>query len=223
MQTCHRQLLCAGLLLLAHAGKPAAAMAMGMATAAVTAEECGSYIKHDPGGDYLNADDRSGLSVVEHYHFTPEVERLQRGASGSLGGDIGYTLEHFPNHHRALAAMTRLALRDKNRKPPGARYSIDCFFERALRFRPDDARVHALYGAYLLALGKPDAALTLLQRSAQLAPNDATAQYNLGLLYLKRQDYPQALQQAHKAYGMGFPLPGLRQQLQSAGQWRDPD
>ncbi|MQA18344.1 tetratricopeptide repeat protein [Rugamonas rivuli] len=186
-------------------------------------EDCGSYVRHDPGGDYTNATDREGLSVVENYHFTPEVERLVRGATGPLGADISYTLEHFPNHHRALAAMTKLALRDKNRKPVGARYSIDCFFDRAMRFRPDDARVRALYGAYLLGLGQTAAALDQLKEAARLEPENPTTHYNLGLLYLKRKDYELARASAHKAYSMGFPLPGLKNQLTAAGQWRESD
>ena len=201
-------LLCAALL----AASPAATAADA---------DCGAYVKHDPGGDYTNPTDREGLEVVEHYHFTPDVERLARGASSSLGADIGYVLDHFPNHHRALASMTRLALRDKNRKPYGARYTIDCYFDRALRFRPDDARVRSLFGSYLLALGQVDAALEQLQQAARLEPSNATAYYNLGLLYLKRKDYDQALANAHKAYGMGFPLAGLKNQLVAAGKWRE--
>ncbi|MYM89521.1 tetratricopeptide repeat protein [Rugamonas sp. FT82W] len=194
-----------------------------IARAPATGEDCGSYVRHDPGGDYTNPADREGLTVVEQYHFTPEVERLVRGASGSLGADIGYTLEHFPNHHRALAAMSKLALRDKNRKPYGAHYSIDCYFDRALRFRPDDARVHALFGGYLLGLGQSDAALEQLKEAVRLEPGNATTHYNLGLLYFKRKDYEQARASARTAYGLGFPLPGLRNQLSAAGQWRDGD
>ncbi|MRX06428.1 tetratricopeptide repeat protein [Pseudoduganella sp. FT25W] len=188
---------------------------------AAAADDCPDYIKHDPGGDYVNADDRKGLSVVENYHFTPNVERLVRGASGSLGADIGYTLEHFPNHHRALAAMSRLALRDRNRKPPGAHYTVECYFERALRYRPQDARVHSLYGSYLLAIGQTDAALEKLEESARLEPANATAHYNLGLLYVKKKDYDKARASAQKAYAMGFPLPGLKNKLAAAGEWRE--
>lgn len=185
------------------------------------ADDCPAYVKHDPGGDYTNPEDRQGLAVVENFHFTQNVERLVRGASGALGADISYTLEHFPNHHRALAAMSRLALRDKNRKPHGARYTIECFFDRALRYRPDDARVHALFGAYLLALGQTDAALEQLEHSARLEPENPTAHYNLGLLYVKKKDYDKARSSAQKAYGMGFPLPGLKNKLTAAGEWRD--
>lgn len=192
-----------------------------LCASAQAADDCPAYVKHDPGGDYTNADDRQGLAVVENFHFTPNVERLVRGATGAVGADISYTLEHFPNHHRALAAMSRLALRDRNRKPHGARYTIECFFDRALRYRPDDARVHALYGGYLLALGQTDSATEQLEHAARLEPDNPTAHYNLGLLYLKKKDYDNARASAQKAYGMGFPLPGLKNKLQAAGEWRD--
>jgi tetratricopeptide (TPR) repeat protein len=192
------------------------------AVAEAVAGTCGQLIHHDQGGDYTNADDRPGLAVVEQFHFTSDVERLVRGVSDTLGGDIGYTLEHFPNHHRALAAMARLGLRDKTSKPHGARYSVECYFDRALRQKPDDPKVHALFGGYLLALGQADAALEQLQSAAQLAPSDATAHYNLGLLYLRRKNYAQARASAQQAYTLGFPLPGLKNKLVAAGQWQDP-
>ena len=207
--------------------KPAALVLMsiafaGPATAAATSVglECPAYVPHKPGGDYTHADDREGLGVVEQFHFTPDVEGLIKGASGPLGGDIGYTLDHFPNHHRALGAMTRLALRDKNRKPNGANYTIDCYFERAVQFRPKDAKVRSLFGSYLLALGQADAALDQLEQAAALEPDNPTAHYTLGLIYLKKKDYDKAGASADKAYGMGFPLPGLKNKLVAAGQWR---
>jgi len=192
------------------------------AAAATTAagQDCQPYVPHKPGGDYTDAGDREGLGVVEQFHFTPEVEKLVKGESGPLGGDIGYTLDHFPNHHRALSAMTRLALRDKNRKPHGARYTIDCYFQRAVGFRPKDAKVRALFGSYLLALGQADTALEQLEHAALLEPDNPTSHYNLGLLYLKKKDYDRARASADKAYGMGFPLPGLKNKLVDAGQWR---
>ena len=189
--------------------------------AAAHADDCPDYIKHSPGGDYNNAEDRQGLAAVENYHFTPDVERLIRGVSGLVGADIGYTLEHFPNHSRALAAISRLALREKTSKPHGAHYTVECYFARALRFRPDDANVRSLYGGYLLALGQTDGALEQLQQAAQLEPDNPTSHYNLGLLYLKKKDFDSARASARKAYSLGFPLPGLRNKLTAAGEWRE--
>lgn len=184
--------------------------------------DCGALVHHDQGGDYTNADDRQGLSVVEQFHFTPKVEHLVGGLSDSVGGDIGYTLEHFPNHHRALAAMSRLALREKSNKPRGAKYTVECYFDRALRFKAADPKVHALFGGYLLALNQVQAALEQLQEAARLEPGDATNHYNLGLLYLKLKDYGQARASAQQAYQLGFPLPGLKNKLIAAGQWEEP-
>lgn len=201
----------------------AAAWLLSNAGAAVAAPlpACPDYVPGKPGGDYNDPTDRKGLTVVEQFHFTPPVESLIKGASGPLGGDIGYTLDHFPNHHRALAAMMKLALREKNRKPPGARHTIDCYFERATRFRPNDAKVRTLHGSYLLAIGRQDDALEQLEKAAALEPANPTAHYNLGLLYVQKQQYDKARASAHQAYSMGFPLPGLKNKLVAAGQWKE--
>ena len=34
--------------------------------------------------------------------------------------------------------------------------------------------------------------------------------------------YDKALASAHRAYGAGFPLPGLKNKLKRAGKWREP-
>lgn len=183
---------------------------------------CPPYVKHDPGGDYTSSDDRAGLPVVEQYHFNKGVENLVKGMTGSLGGDISYTLEHFPNHHRALSSMARLALRDKTIQPVGARYTVSCYFERAIGYAPHDATARMVFGNYLLASKQDAAALAQLRAAAELAPEHATIQYNLGLLYARQKDYRQAMQYAEKAYALGFPLPGLRNQLKKAGHWQEP-
>ena len=197
-------------------------LAAGNAAGAPPAPDCGELARHEPGGDYTNATDRQGLQVVEQYHFTSDVERLLRGASDTLGGDIGYTLEHFPNHHRALAAMARLTLRGKGARPQGARYTVECYFDRALRLKPDDAKVRSLFGGYLLAIGQGPAALEQLREAARLEPDNATAQYNLGLLYLRQKDYAKARAAAEQAYALGFPLLGLKNKLSAAGHWQEP-
>lgn len=182
---------------------------------------CGPVERYQSGGDYTHPEDRQNLVAVEQYHFTPNVERLTRGESGSLGGDLDYTLLHFPNHHRALSALARLGLRDKTNKPSGTRYSIECYFDRAIRFRPDDPTVRSVFGGYLLSLGQHEHALEQLQEAARLAPDDATIQYNLGLLYWKLKDLPHARAAAQRAYQLGFPLPGLKTKLEAAGEWQE--
>ena len=155
------------------------------------------------------------------FHFTSDVENLRAGATGTIGADLNYTLLMFPNHHRALAAMGKLAQRDKTLKPKGAQFSIECFFDRAIRFKPNDAMVRMVYATYLLQAAQPDRATEQLALAAELQPDDPTINYNLGLLYVKKKDYEQARTHAKKAYEQGFPLPGLRNQLIQAGKWED--
>ena len=64
-------------------------------------------------GPYDYRTQRDKLLIVEQYHFTPSVENLIHGESGSLGNELSYTLNTSPNHHRALVAMMRLAERTK--------------------------------------------------------------------------------------------------------------
>ncbi len=190
---------------------------------AALAADCPPYVKGSTGGDYYNAEDARGLAVVEQFHFGPQVEALQRGQSDALGGDIGYTLEHFPNHPRALAAMARLGLRLRKPQAPGAHYAVECYFQRALAFVPSDGATRALFGAYLLALKREGDAVEQLQAAVESQPGNAAAWYNLGLAHVRLKAWEPALQAAHKAYGQGFPLPGLRQQLKAAGRWHEPE
>jgi tetratricopeptide (TPR) repeat protein len=127
----------------------------------------------------------------------------------------------FPNHHRALAAMSKLSLRDKTLKPTGAKYSVECFFDRAIRFKPNDAVVRMIYGNHLLKTGKTDKATEQLKEAVNLDPENATINYNLGLLYMQRKNYEEARNYAKKAYELGFPLPGLKNQLMQAGKWEE--
>lgn len=171
--------------------------------------------------DYTNPEDKKMLATVEAFHFTSDVENLRAGATGTIGADLNYTLLMFPNHHRALAAMGKLAQREKILKPKGAQFSIECFFDRAIRFKPNDAMVRMVYATYLLQAAQTDRATEQYRVAVDLQPEDPTINYNLGLLYMKKKDYAQAKTYAKKAYDLGFPLPGLKNQLIQAGKWDD--
>lgn len=190
--------------------------------AAPAAPFCGELKNAYGPYDYTNPSDKKyNLPVVEENHFNSDVEKLIGGASGYLGSDLDYTLRAFPNHHKALGAIARFALREKTPKIPRARYSALCYFDRAIRFKPDDGVVRMIYGDYLLKIGKPDQATEQFQEAIRLQPEDPTINYNLGLLYLKQKDYERAKTYAKKAYELGFPLPGLKNQLRQAGKWED--
>jgi hypothetical protein len=174
-------------------------------------------------GPYDYRSDKDKLSIVEQFHLTSNVISLTSPQSaGSVGGDLDYVLRAFPNHHVALNAMFRLGDKEKLPKPRGAKYSIECYFQRALRFRNDDAIVKTVYAAYLAKHGKSKEALTQLIEAAQLGEDNANVIYNTGLIYFDLKDYEKSLSYAHQAYRLGFPLPGLRDKLKRLGKWREP-
>lgn len=182
--------------------------------------DCGPLTNHFGPFDYYTApaDQRR---LVERPHFSPNIEQLKKGNSGTLGAEINYTLSVFPNHPRALLSMSQLALREKKAKPTDSGYTIDCWFDRAMRFSPNDATVRMLYGIYLLKVGKAETATKYLEEAAELGGENANLSYNLGLAYFSLNDYAKSLEHAHRAYALGFQLPGLRNKLQRAGKWRE--
>lgn len=161
-------------------------------------------------------------NLVEGAHFLPMVENLVRGHRGYLGGDIDYTLRAFPNHPRALMSMMRLFERNKMVIPQGAKAPLRCYFEQAIEFRSDDPIPYTLYGIHLLKIGDTVKAKENLEMAASLDDTNPNTNYNLGLAYLQLKQYDRALTFAHKAYGAGFPLPGLKNALVREGKWREP-
>ena len=164
---------------------------------------------------------RKQLAIVEKYHFTQSVEMLQSGHTGSIGGDLDYTLRASPNHPRALMALSKLALRQKSEHVRGAQYSVECYFDRAIRFAPNDGTVYMIYGTYLFKVGKKEKALDEFNIAETYAEDNANLHYNLGLVYLDAKEYDKALLHAHKAYELGFPLAGLKNKLIAAGKWQE--
>jgi tetratricopeptide (TPR) repeat protein len=160
-------------------------------------------------------------SIVEQHHFTPNIEALQSGNSGTIGNELDYTLRAFPNHPRALAAMVRLGQKEKIRKPHGAQFTVECYLERATQFRPDDPNVQLVRGIYYTLQRKYELAINEFNAAIQQAPDNANAHYNLGLAYFENKQYAQATEQAKIAKTLGFPLDGLKNMLKSAGQWRE--
>jgi len=181
---------------------------------------CGSLDNSYGPFDYRNSAFVKNLDLVEGAHFTGEVEALERGHTAAMPGhDLDYTLRAFPNHHRALNAMARYQIRFPGGVPPEAAYTAECYFERATRFAPDDAIVRMLRGIYYAKTGKNQKALDDYKYTLKTLPDSSQVHYNIGLLYVKLKDFEMARKHAKRAYEIGFPLPGLRDQLKRAGEW----
>jgi Tfp pilus assembly protein PilF len=183
----------------------------------------------DRAGQYGPYDYRTATQeqkrLVEGAHFTPPVEALQAGRrSKRPTGDIDYTLRAFPNHLRALHAMTRWSERIGMNHPPGATYTVECYYERAIRFRPDDAGVHALYAHFLIDRKRFGEAREQLERAAAGDyERDPQISYNIGLAYFELKDYDRSLKFAWQAYREGVQFPALKRKLQAVGKWRESD
>ncbi len=178
---------------------------------------CGSLQNAYGPFDYRDPAARAkNLPIVEQYHFTTDVEMLVRGTSGTVAGDLAYTLRAFPNHPRALQAMSRFALRGGHLAADSPIASPECFFRRALAFAPDDPVPHAIFGSYLLKTGDKVGAEQQYEQALQLAPDSAEINYNAALFYLDQGDVTRAKALAKIAYDKGYPLQGLRKRLEAA-------
>lgn len=182
---------------------------------------CGSLFTTQSDGPYDYNTRHIRISQIEQHHFIKNVENLISGQTGTIAGDISFLLTYVPNHHRALISLSKLSLREKTIKPNGARYTIFCFFERAIRFKPNDATVRSIFSGHLLKIDKLDMAIEQLNIAVKLEPNNPIINYNLGLLYFQKKDYDKAELFARKAYSFDFPLPGLKNKLVDIGRWKN--
>jgi hypothetical protein len=180
--------------------------------------ECGDPFSNAYGPfDYRMATPEQ-RNLVETYHFTPAVEALRSGSTGAIGTDLDYTLRAFPNHPRALMAMVRLGHHEKGVKPKGTNFTVDCYLERAIEFRPDDVNVRQVRGIYLSMKGNHALAISDFEAVVAEQPANANAHYNLGLAYFETKDYKRARAEAKIASELNFPLNGLTRKLQSVGK-----
>jgi len=200
----------------------AAVLAYAPAWAQSGASNCGPIPIPGQYGPWDYRTDRDKLPIVLGAHFTPEVEALVRGKTSTIGGDISYTLVTIPNNHRALIAVMRLGEKEKSTQPTGSRFSVQCWFERALTFRPDDAVVRMIYSTYLNKQGRAQEANAQLEVAMVHAKDNGFTHYNIGLHYFDMKNYDKALAQAHKALALGFTQTALRDELQKAGKWSEP-
>lgn len=162
-------------------------------------------------------------NIVENPHFPSHVEKLQRGNTNDTPGpDIAYTLRTFPNHPRALMAMIKLGQKEKTEKPRGSPFTVNCWIQRALYFKPEDGNIRLVFAVELMRQGRYKEAISELRKAEETLGENGNVLYNLGLAYFETGDYDQSLDYAHRAYARGFTFEGLRKKLGSRGKWRDP-
>ncbi len=193
------------------------ALTWGVRVSAQDVPGCGTLRNAFGPFDYRDpANMQANLPVVEAFHFTPDVESLRRGNTGTVLGDLQYTLRAFPNHHRALKSIARYALEGGHFPPDDRIPTADCYFERAIAFRPDDAAVHVIYANYLFKRGERESARKQYEGALSLAPESVEINYVAGLYFVDVGDLARARKLAKVAYDNGYPLPGLKKKIAAA-------
>lgn len=174
--------------------------------------------------DYRTAP-KKAIKTVEDFHFGPGIESMTRPKTTTMrnmAGDVTYVLRAFPNHHRALMTLVKLGEKYKSDPPPGADLSIDCYFDRAIRYRPDDTVVRSIYARFLNKNKRKDEAMQQLEMALSHAKDSPLSQYSIGTVYLELGEFDRALAQAHMARAMGLQWPDLENALKATGHWKEP-
>ena len=92
------------------------------------------------------------------------------------------------------------------------------YLEAAIQAQPQEASAYiALAAVYQRQKRYTQARTTLLAGDEATGGESAEIAYYLGMVSLELGDQTQAVEYARKAYGMGYPLPGLRRKIEAAG------
>jgi tetratricopeptide (TPR) repeat protein len=166
-----------------------------------------------------NVKDQRDLRYHEYFHIDPARKAISRGKlDWDVMNNLHFVLHKVPNDERALGLLMqwdKAGGRDKRYASPA------CYVVWAREFVPDDPKV-LMYGGYYFYQHKDlDRARQWWEDALVQDPKNADVHYNLGLLLFEQGRYAEARAHARTAYEAGYPLPGLRNKLQAAGQWHD--
>jgi tetratricopeptide (TPR) repeat protein len=173
--------------------------------------------------NYYAPRDGSLLGSAEFNHMQRAIDQMaaetKRGDFSAQGAinDFKYILDYFPNHPRALALASELAIRARH--PDW----VQPYFEKSMALYPEHAATYVIYGTFLQKLGKTSDAVRQYEKALSIDADLPTAHYNLGLAYLEQRKLDQANYHAQLAYKAGASLPGLREKLKQAGAWKPLD
>lgn len=118
---------------------------------------------------YKNQVDLSEISLAEGYHLAEGAARKAIEVDQASG--------------EAYASLAQIILDRDSDLATAARY-----FEKAMLFAPEDARIRANAGIFLQNLGRLDEAIQFAEAYARDDPVNAIAHFTLGNLYLRSLD-----------------------------------
>lgn len=158
---------------------------------------------------------RWNIADIKRNHYDPAVAGLRSGnVSRGVKADLTFILNWWPNHVPALEALVQY-------ESAGGKVwdlpTAACYLYRARAAFPEDIDVMLVQAYAHWKRNEPDRAAALYEDVVRLDPTSLDAHYNLGLVYLAQRKFEKAREHAVVAYEGGYPLPGLRRKLASAG------
>jgi len=150
--------------------------------------------------DYFDPHSRQLLFNLKRNHLDPGLRELERKQLGEAQADVDFILRYVPNHVEGLALNEEIA---KTRKLPEMALAS---YVTALQLYPGHAITHVQFGAFLLDLGRVDAAIDSLNAAVRLDRQLALAHSYLAKAYRRNGDTQKAAAEeaeAQKLSGRG--------------------
>ncbi len=174
--------------------------------------------------DWTKLENKKNWPVVEHSHFTPEVENHIKGVGGYIPNDLDYAIRAFPNHHQVLLSIIRYQFKldqkllTENR---GLVSPVECYLQRAIHFSPKDSASHALYGYYLHKKNHLEEAAKVYAAALSIDNDNPKIAYSYALLLIDMKQFEKAAQIGKIAYQDKNTPKKLMQKLKELGVWSD--
>jgi tetratricopeptide (TPR) repeat protein len=174
---------------------------------------------YDPIYNYYDPSEKAqkDLRIVQKYHLGKAMNHLKEGRPTAAFSQFAFIVRYFPNYPEVLQHMVQIAAPRKNMRQQMEEYLI-----KAVKIYPEAYPTYVIYGDFLQKVGEMSRAIKQYNIALQYDPNFSEAHYHLGLAYFKLKEYQLANVHAHKAYILGYPLPGLREMLKKVGEWKPP-
>jgi len=144
-----------------------------------------------------------------------------------IQNEFDYTLRAFPNHTEALYSTINLELKrismNKIKKENLSPFKTppECYLQRALTLKPQQANLHLLFAIYLQKLKKKTLAKHYYLNALRFGPSNPEINYNYGLLLVDMRDIKEAKKQAKIAKKGNYPLKGLENKINSLSKELD--
>jgi tetratricopeptide (TPR) repeat protein len=134
-------------------------------------------------------------------------------------GDLSYFTARVPPESGIMAkALYSLA---EAYNGLGDRTTAMQTLTEAVESHPENPATHVALGLFLRNDKDLAGARKALEHGVQVIGDSVSAEldYDLALVLLESDQKEQAVKYAHKAYELGYPLPGLRMKLARMGLW----